>query len=126
MCSNASGLISSPCLLQNLKDKIDGQYRIRLILDNLPITTYDLEDQPESIRPGFEVGYKNDEGYFVNNHLMFKILVHQTNGQYTRARQDLAEIEAAAVVEVSTQLTEAASVLCTPCCVAACMPVGGC
>eukprot|EP00891_Asterochloris_glomerata_P002822 jgi/Astpho2/2822/e_gw1.00050.44.1_t len=85
--------------VQNLKDKIDGQYRIRLILDNLPITTYDLEDQPESIRPGFEVGYKNDEGYFVNNHLMFKILVHQTNGQYTRARQDLAEIEAAAVVE---------------------------
>ena len=107
----------SPCLLQNLKDKIDGQYRIRLILDNLPITTYDLEDQPESIRPGFEVGYKNDDGYFVNNHLMFKILVHQTNGQYTRARQDLAEIEAAAVVEVSTDLIGAASVTCTSCCV---------
>lgn len=35
--------------------KIDQHYRVRLILDNLPITTYDLEDLPESIRPGFQV-----------------------------------------------------------------------
>ena len=31
-----------------LKDKIKQQYRVRLILDNLPITTYDLELDPES------------------------------------------------------------------------------
>jgi len=31
-----------------LKDKIRQQYRVRLILDNLPITTYDLELDPES------------------------------------------------------------------------------
>ncbi len=41
--------------LQTLKEKIRDQYRVRLILDNLPITTYDLEDEPESIRPGFQV-----------------------------------------------------------------------
>jgi transmembrane 9 superfamily protein 2/4 len=31
-----------------LQDKIRQQYRVRLILDNLPITTYDLELDPES------------------------------------------------------------------------------
>lgn len=34
--------------LQVLKEKIRDQYRVRLILDNLPITTYDLELDPES------------------------------------------------------------------------------
>lgn len=41
--------------VQDLREKIDQHYRVRLILDNLPITTYDLEKAPESIRPGFEV-----------------------------------------------------------------------
>ena len=42
-----------------------------------------------------------DGKYYLNNHLMFKILVHRTNGQYTRARENMAvELEAAAVVEV--------------------------
>ena len=40
---------SSPaCCLQKLVDKVKQQYRVRLILDNLPITTYDLELDPES------------------------------------------------------------------------------
>lgn len=30
---------------QNLKDKIDKQYRINMILDNLPVTVYDLLDE---------------------------------------------------------------------------------
>ena len=72
---------------------------MRLILDNLPITTYDLAENPESIRPGYEVGYEREGKYYLNNHLMFKILVHKTNGQYTRARENMAEIEAAAVIE---------------------------
>lgn len=42
-------------LVQDLREKIDQHYRVRLILDNLPITTYDLEDAPESIRPGYQV-----------------------------------------------------------------------
>lgn len=33
---------------QRLTDRIKQQYRVRLILDNLPITTYDLELDPES------------------------------------------------------------------------------
>lgn len=84
-----------------LKDKIKDEYRVRLILDNLPITTYDLEQQPESVRPGFEVGYKNRDRYYVNNHLMFKVLVHESNGQYARLRQREAELEAAAAAEAT-------------------------
>ena len=87
-------------MVQNVREKIDQHYRVRLILDNLPVTTYDLEENPESVQPGYEVGYTEEDKYYVNNHLMFKILVHQTNGQYTRARENMAEIEAAAVVEV--------------------------
>ena len=108
----ASSLVGVPCSLlkleeatlysQNLNEKIDQKYRVRLILDNLPVTTYDLEENPESVRPGYEVGYEKDGKRYVNNHLMFKILVHQTNGQYTKARENMAEIEAAAIVEVSS------------------------
>jgi transmembrane 9 superfamily protein 2/4 len=89
----------SPKQAKNLKDKIKGQYRVRLILDNLPITTYDLELDPESVRPGFEVGYNFGEHYYVNNHLMFKILVHESNGQYSRLSLGEAELEAAAAAE---------------------------
>jgi hypothetical protein len=39
---------SLPPPAQMLQDKIRQQYRVRLILDNLPITTYDLEKDPES------------------------------------------------------------------------------
>ena len=97
-------------MAQDLREKIDQHYRVRLILDNLPITTYDLAENPESIRPGYEVGYERDGKYYINNHLMFKILVHKTNGQYTRARENMAEIEAAAVIEVRH-----ARMRCSPC-----------
>ena len=84
-----------------LKEKIKEEYRVRMILDNLPITTYDLEKQPDSVRPGFEVGYKIKDKYYVNNHLMFKVLVHESNGQYARLRQREAELEAAAAAEAT-------------------------
>ncbi|KAI7844812.1 hypothetical protein COHA_001692 [Chlorella ohadii] len=86
--------------VKRLQDRIKQQYRVRLILDNLPITTYDLELDPESVRPGFEVGYQVKDKYYVNNHLMFKILVHETNGQYTLGkRASDAELQAAANIE---------------------------
>jgi len=105
--------LTLPCLrAQDLREKIDQHYRVRLILDNLPITTYDLAENPESIRPGYEVGYERDGRYFLNNHLMFKILVHKTNGQYTRARENMAEIEAAAVIEARPRVWISSSACC--------------
>jgi hypothetical protein len=32
-------------LLQNLKHKINNHYRINMLLDNLPVTVYDLMDE---------------------------------------------------------------------------------
>lgn len=134
--------------MQDVKSKIETRYRVRLILDNLPITTYDLERGPESVRPGvwmqsascflhdagrwhwnlmtmsvccpstcpparlkmcicfatgFDLGFWADNRHFINNHLMFKILVYKTNGQYTKARKRYEEMEAASVVEVRNQ-----------------------
>lgn len=86
---------------KTLKTKIKEEYRVRMILDNLPITTYDLEKQPDSVRPGYEVGFMVKDKYYVNNHLMFKVLVHESNGQYARLRQREAELEAAAAAETT-------------------------
>ena len=49
---------------------------------------------------GDQVGYEEGGKYYINNHLMFKILVHRTNGQYTRSRENMAELEAASIIEV--------------------------
>jgi transmembrane 9 superfamily protein 2/4 len=39
------------------------------------------------VRPGFELGYKEDGKFYIFNHLQFNILVHPTHGEYMRARQ---------------------------------------
>ena len=39
------------------------------------------------MRPGFELGFKEGDKYYIRNHLQFNILVHPTHGEYTRARQ---------------------------------------
>ena len=83
----------------NLKSKIDDAYRINMILDNLPVTVYDLLDEnQEFVRPGFELGYKDEAGkYFIYNHLVFNVLVSLTHGEYTAAMKTadtLSSIEA--------------------------------
>jgi hypothetical protein len=39
------------------------------------------------VRPGFELGFKEGDKYYIKNHLQFNILVHPTHGEYMRARQ---------------------------------------
>lgn len=39
------------------------------------------------MRPGFELGFKEGDQYYIRNHLQFNILVHPTHGEYMRARQ---------------------------------------
>ena len=53
---------------------------MRLILDNLPVTTYDLKLDPESVRPGFELGFVAGDRHYIHNHLMFNILVRCVAG----------------------------------------------
>ncbi|KAG1662997.1 hypothetical protein FOA52_000568 [Chlamydomonas sp. UWO 241] len=76
--------------VDNLKEKIDDHYRINMLLDNLPITTYDLLDaNAEYVRPGFELGYKDPSTgkYYIYNHIAFNILITLTHGEYMAARQ---------------------------------------
>jgi hypothetical protein len=113
-----------------------------MVLDNLPVTVYDLLDdvsvacldwrvgvprmrmavsaarcrsmrsawmvmtstpshpswlcaqEDEFVRPGFELGFKRDGKHYINNHLVFNILVYRTHGEYSGANlqyQNLAE-----------------------------------
>eukprot|EP01026_Neomeris_dumetosa_P009367 TRINITY_DN13145_c0_g2_i1.p1 TRINITY_DN13145_c0_g2~~TRINITY_DN13145_c0_g2_i1.p1 ORF type:complete len:529 (-),score=21.65 TRINITY_DN13145_c0_g2_i1:363-1949(-) len=69
-----------------------------MILDNMPITTYDLEMSPESVRPGFELGYKENDKYYIYNHLTFNVLVHPSSGEYMK---DMLEMELMSELEVN-------------------------
>lgn len=74
------------------KSMIDKHYRVNMILDNLPVTVYDLmDDKNEFVRPGFELGYRKGKQYYVNNHLVFNVLVYLTHGEYTAARDSYAK-----------------------------------
>lgn len=75
--------------VKNLKHKIDNHYRVNMILDNLPVTVYDLLDEhQEFLRPGFELGYKDDDGkYYIYNHLVFNILISVSHGEYIAAME---------------------------------------
>eukprot|EP00951_Prasinocladus_malaysianus_P003999 scaffold28373_cov52-Prasinocladus_malaysianus.AAC.1 len=42
--SNAVSFIYLCLCHQNLKEKIAEHYRVHMVLDNLPVTTYDLEE----------------------------------------------------------------------------------
>jgi transmembrane 9 superfamily member 2/4 len=84
---------------RKLQKAIKQQYRVRLILDNLPVTMFALERDPDLVYPGYELGFSMGNKVYINNHLMFKILVHRTNGQYSRVNMAEAELEAAAAVE---------------------------
>lgn len=41
---------------------------------------------PTSIRTGFDLGYATPNGTFINNHIMFKILVHPVTAAFLTAR----------------------------------------
>eukprot|EP00873_Tetraselmis_striata_P024316 jgi/Tetstr1/444580/TSEL_032431.t1 len=64
--------------VESLTDMIKNNYRIKMILDNLPVTTQDLDDPTaeNNVITGFELGYEANGDFFVNNHLVFTILVH--------------------------------------------------
>mmetsp|Transcript_29623 Transcript_29623/g.87605 ORF Transcript_29623/g.87605 Transcript_29623/m.87605 type:complete len:232 (-) Transcript_29623:112-807(-) len=73
--------------VKNLKEKIDEHYRVNMLLDNLPVTVYDLLNENENyVRPGFELGYKSGDKYFIFNHLVFNILITRTHGMRFVAR----------------------------------------
>ncbi|KAL7167903.1 hypothetical protein ACSBR2_038355 [Camellia fascicularis] len=72
---------------KNFKEKIDDDYRVNMILDNLPVAVlWQREDgAPRKVfyERGFRVGVKgkyahsNDNRYFIHNHLNFKVIYHK-------------------------------------------------
>ncbi|PKA64261.1 hypothetical protein AXF42_Ash009481 [Apostasia shenzhenica] len=73
--------------VKNFKEKIDDEYRVNIILDNLPVAVpkqrRDGSPTP-SYEHGFRVGYKDiqvagtkDEKYYINNHLSFTVKYHK-------------------------------------------------
>ncbi|XP_058068989.1 transmembrane 9 superfamily member 7 [Magnolia sinica] len=71
---------------KNFKEKIDDEYRVNMILDNLPVAVPRQRrdgGQSPSYEHGFRVGFKGsytgskDEKYFINNHLSFRVMYHK-------------------------------------------------
>uniref|UniRef100_A0A0C9S7R3 Transmembrane 9 superfamily member n=1 Tax=Wollemia nobilis TaxID=56998 RepID=A0A0C9S7R3_9CONI len=71
---------------KNFKEKIDDEYRVNMILDNLPVAVprQRADGSPvTSYEHGFRVGFKAsytgnpEERYFVHNHLMFDVKFHK-------------------------------------------------
>ncbi|XP_072998872.1 transmembrane 9 superfamily member 7-like [Typha latifolia] len=66
---------------KNFKEKIDDEYRVNMILDNLPVAVPRQRSdgsQAPSYEHGFRVGYKSkDNKFFINNHLSFKVMYHK-------------------------------------------------
>ncbi|KAI8529650.1 hypothetical protein RHMOL_Rhmol12G0241200 [Rhododendron molle] len=71
---------------KNFKEKIDDEYRVNMILDNLPVAVLRPRRdgiQSTSYEHGFRVGFKGnyagskEEKYFINNHLSFRVMYHK-------------------------------------------------
>ncbi|XP_074269402.1 transmembrane 9 superfamily member 7-like [Silene latifolia] len=70
---------------KNFKEKIDDEYRVNMILDNLPVAVLRQrrDGQTKVYEHGFRVGFKGkysgtqEEKYFIHNHLVFKVMYHK-------------------------------------------------
>ncbi|KAI3802743.1 hypothetical protein L1987_30885 [Smallanthus sonchifolius] len=69
---------------KDFKEMIDDDYRVNMILDDLPVAVLRQRhdgSQPTFYQHGFLVGFKgtyiNDEKYFINNHLSFRVMYHK-------------------------------------------------
>lgn len=65
--------------VNTLKQRIDKQYNVNLILDGLPAIRYTEKDGQNLQGTGYPVGVRSNDSYYVFNHLKFKIMVHKSN-----------------------------------------------
>uniref|UniRef100_A0A0D6R1M1 Transmembrane 9 superfamily member n=1 Tax=Araucaria cunninghamii TaxID=56994 RepID=A0A0D6R1M1_ARACU len=71
---------------KSFKEKIDDEYRVNMILDNLPVAVAKQRTEAGQVpayEHGFRVGFKAsytgspEERYFINNHLSFVVMFHK-------------------------------------------------
>ncbi|KAF5789317.1 putative nonaspanin (TM9SF) [Helianthus annuus] len=60
-----------------LTNRIDEIYQVNVMLDNLPAIRYMKRDTYYLRWTGYPIGIKGQEGYYIYNHLKFKVLVHK-------------------------------------------------
>ncbi|WOH02798.1 hypothetical protein DCAR_0522188 [Daucus carota subsp. sativus] len=86
MCNILCRITLTGKTAKKLKEKIDDEYRVNMILDNLPLVVPVQRPDRESsfvYQHGFHVGFKGqyagskDEKYFINNHLTFTVKYHK-------------------------------------------------
>lgn len=88
--------------LGKFRKKIIEDYKINMIVDNLPATTKIQIGDQTSFQLGFPVGFVGEEGQpdimpgtpYLNNHFRFKILWHQDAAAYEGSRIVGFEVEA--------------------------------
>ncbi|THU54794.1 hypothetical protein C4D60_Mb10t28910 [Musa balbisiana] len=62
---------------KNFKEKIDDEYRVNMILDNLPVAVPRLR-RDGTQAPTYEHGFRSkDDKYYINNHLSFRVMYHK-------------------------------------------------
>ncbi|XP_076885071.1 transmembrane 9 superfamily member 8-like [Bidens hawaiensis] len=86
MCNVVCRVVLDEKKAKEFKEKIDDEYRVNMILDNLPLVVpmARLEkDSPVIYQHGYFVGHKiqyagtKEEKYFINNHLTFIVKYHR-------------------------------------------------
>ncbi|MFS7981846.1 putative nonaspanin (TM9SF) [Helianthus anomalus] len=86
MCNVVCRIVLDDKTTKEFKEKIDDEYRVNMILDNLPLVvpmTRLEKDSPVIYQHGFFVGRKvqyagtKEEKYFINNHLTFTVKYHK-------------------------------------------------
>ncbi|GFS38996.1 endomembrane protein 70 protein family [Actinidia rufa] len=86
MCNVVCRIVLNAKTAKAFKEKIRDEYRVNMILDNLPLVVpIQRVDQESSIvyQHGFHVGLKGqyagskDEKYFIHNHLSFTVKFHK-------------------------------------------------
>ncbi|KDP40784.1 hypothetical protein JCGZ_24783 [Jatropha curcas] len=85
-CKVACRMILDAESAKNFKEKIDDEYRVNMILDNLPVAVLSQRrgaSLSTTYKHGFRVGFKGnyagskEEKYFINNHLSFRVMYHK-------------------------------------------------
>lgn len=72
-----------------MKSRISDEYKVNLILDNLPVGMVRVKKMDhgrkavKTYERGFPVGTKDDGDYYIHNHLVFKILYHEDSDSGT-------------------------------------------
>ncbi|KAF5748119.1 hypothetical protein HS088_TW04G00069 [Tripterygium wilfordii] len=85
MCKIVCRIALDAKTTKEFKEKIDDEYRVNMILDNLPLVVPIKRSDQES--PGYQLGYylglkgqysgSKVDRYFINNHLAFTVKYHK-------------------------------------------------